>query len=124
MLVTVRIPLTPVAWPKGERPPPVGVMLDFRGLRATHCRLAGVDFTFCDLAGADFEGSSLKGAKVGSCPGARFRNARLQGAEFRGNVSGCDMSGAITEGTDFAHAYCRADDPPLGLAPDALAAIE
>ena len=30
----VRRDLTPVAWAQGERPPPVGVMFDFRGLRS------------------------------------------------------------------------------------------
>ena len=118
----VRRGLAPVAWAKGEKPPPVGVMFDFRGLRVRRCRLAGIDLTFCDLAGADFEGSSLKGAKLGGCPRANLRDTRLQGAEFRGDISDSDFTGATIDGTDFTHAYCH--EPPLGLPPELAAVIK
>ena len=120
----VRRGLTPVAWAKGERPPPIGVMFDFRRLRAAHLRLAGVDFTFCDLAQADFEGSSLKGAKLGDCPGANLRGAWLQGAEFRGDVSGADFTDAKLKGANFSNAYYISGLPPIGLPPEAVADIK
>ncbi len=116
--------LVPVVWSKGERPPPVGVIFDFRGLRVTHCRLTGIDLTFCDLGGANFQGSSLKNAKLGDCPGANLRNTKLQDAEFRGDVGRADFSGATVEGTDFTHAYYISGEPPVGLPPQTLAAIE
>lgn len=120
----LRLGLVPIAWSRGERPPPVGVIFDFRGLRVTHCRLDGIDFTFCDLGGANFQGSSLKNAKLGDCPKANLRGTKLQGAEFRGDVSGTEFAGAITDGTDFAHAYYLSGHPPIGLPPQTLAAIE
>lgn len=120
----VKRSLTPVAWSKGEQPSPIGVMFDFRGLRARHCRLDGIDFTFCDLEQADLEGSSLKGAKLGPCPKANLRGTRLHGTEFRGNLSGADMTGANVLGADFAQAYFHESEPPLGLPPEAMAAIE
>lgn len=116
--------LAPVAWSQGETPPPIGVMFDFRGLRARYCRLDAIDFTFCDLAGADFEGSSLKGVKLGDCRGANLRRARLQGAEFRGDVSGADFTGADLQGTTFLHAWRSTDEPPVGLPSEVVAAIE
>jgi hypothetical protein len=116
--------LVPIAWSKGERPPPIGIELEFRGLRATHCRLDGIDLTFCDLSGADFEGSSLKGAKVGDCPGANLRRTRLQGAEFRGDVSGADFTGAAVDGAGFGDAHHYEGEPPVGLPPETAAAIE
>lgn len=119
-----RLGLVPVAWSRGERPPPIGVSLDFGGLRATHCRLDGIDLTFCDLGGADLERSSLKGARLGDCPRANLRGTRLQGARFRGDVSGCDFTGAETEGADFSNAYRHEYDPPVGLPPETVAAIE
>jgi len=118
----VRRGLTPVAWAKGERPPPIGVAFEFQNLRVTHCRLDGIDLTFCDLTHADFEGSSLKGAKLGDCPRANLRGAKLQGAEFRGDVSRADFTGAAIQGTSFLQAYHYEGEPPLGL-PEALAAI-
>ena len=119
-----RLGLVPIAWSRGERPPPVGVTFDFRGLRVTCCRLDGIDFTFCDLGGANFQGSSLKNAKIGDCPKANLRNTKLQGAEFRGDVSGAEFAGAITDGTDFSHAYYLSGQPPVGLPPEVTAAIE
>jgi len=116
--------LVPIAWAEGERPSPVGVMLDFKGLRARHCRLAGLDFTFCDLGGADLEGSSLKGGKVGDCPRANLRLTQLQEAEFRGDVSGTDFTGAAVDGADFGDAHHHEGEPPLGLPPEAMATIE
>jgi hypothetical protein len=120
----VRCCLTPVAWSKGEQPSPIGVMFDFSGLRATHCRLDSIDLTFCDLDGANLEGSSLKGAKVGDCPRAKLRRTWLQGASFRGDVSAADFTDARIEGTDFSDAHYLTESPPLGLPPDAMAAIE
>jgi hypothetical protein len=120
----VRRGLVPIAWSEGERPPPIGVAFEFRNLRATHCRLDGIDLTFCDLSGADFEGSSLKGAKVGDCPGANLRGTRLQGAEFRGDVSGADFTGAAVDGAGFGDAHHYEGEPPLGLPPEAMAEIK
>jgi uncharacterized protein YjbI with pentapeptide repeats len=117
----VRHGMVPVAWSKGERSPPVGVMLDFRGLRRAHYKLDGIDLTFCDLEGANFEGASLKGAKLGPCPGANLRGARLQGAAFRGDVSGADFTGAELHDTDFRDATYDPGKPPVGLPGEALA---
>jgi len=119
----VRRGLTPVAWAKGERPPPVAMEFEFRGLRAAHRRLDGINLTFCDLAHADLEGSSLKGAKIGDCPRANLRDTKLQGAEFLGDVRRADFTGAAIQGTSFLQAYHYEGEPPLGLPPDALAAI-
>jgi hypothetical protein len=119
-----RLGLVPVAWAKEERPTPLGIMLSFEGLQARHCRLDRLDFTFCDLTGADLDGSSLKGAKICDCPGANLRATRLQGAEFRGDMSSCDLTGAAVEGADFRHAYHYEGKPPLGLPPEAMAAIK
>jgi hypothetical protein len=120
----VRRGLLPIAWSKGERPPPIGVNFEFHGLRIAHCRLDGVDFTFCDLSSADLEGSSLKGARLGDCPKANLRRTRLQGASLSGDVSTADFTGATVDGTDFGHAYYFEGEPPIGLPPDAMAAIE
>jgi hypothetical protein len=120
----VRLGLVPVAWSKGERPPPVGVMFDFRRLRRAHYRLAGIDLTFCDLGEADFEGADLKGAKLGDCAGANLRNARLQGAAFRGDVRGANFTGAELHDTDFSDAYYFAAKPPVGLPAEVLAACK
>lgn len=120
----VRRGIVPVAWSQGERPPPIGVMLEFRGLRARRCRLGAMDFTFCDLTQADFSGSFLQDARIGNCPHANLRGTSLRGAEFRGDVSGCDFTGAATEGADFRHAYHEEGDPPIGLPVATLGAIE
>ncbi len=119
----VRRNMTPVAWEK--RPPPLGVMFDFRGLRRANYRLDGIDLTFCDLDDANFEGASLQNAKVGSCPKANLRNARLHGASFRGDVSNCDFTDAkeICE-ADFRHAYYYDGSPPIGLPAEVLASCE
>ena len=121
----VRRNMTPIAWSLGRRPTPVGVMFDFRGLRGARRPLAGIDLTFCDLGNACFEGALLDGSKLGSCPGANLRNARLKGTAFRGDVSGCAFTGAEEAGNaDFHHAYFFADRPPTGLPAEALAACE
>ena len=121
----VRRGMTPVAWSKGKRPPPVGVMFDFRHLQRPNATLSGIDLTFCDLeGGADFTGTNLQGAKLGSCPQACFRHAWLEGACFRGDISGADFTGAELADADFSHAYYFADKPPSGLSPEALAACE
>lgn len=116
--------LTPVAWGKGERPSPVGVMFDLRRLGRRHYDLAGIDLTLCDLAGADFECANLRGAKVGPCPAASFRRARLRGAQFRGDIGGCIFDDAELDGADFSHASHAAGDPPKGLPPEALSACK
>lgn len=118
----VRRGLVPIAWAKGEAPPPVAVAFDFSGLRVRRCRLTGIDFTFADLSASDFEGSSLKNAKLGDCPRANLRNALLDGTQFRGDVSGADLTGSTIDGADFSHSYCH--ELPIGLPPEALAAIK
>ena len=119
-----RLNMVPIAWSKGERPPPVGVIFDFRALRRAHYKLNGIDLTFCDLEGANFEGACLKGALLGSCPGANLRNARLQGAAFRGDISGADFTGGELHDTDFRDAYYFVNRPPLGLPPEVLDACK
>jgi hypothetical protein len=114
---------TPVAWSRGKRPPPLGVVFSFTGLRGARLGLNGIDLTFCELGEADFEGACLQGAKLGSCPGASFHGAQLQGASFRGDISECRFEGAKL-GADFQNAYFFADKPPIGLAPEALATCE
>ena len=47
--------LIPTIWAPGEKPPPLGIMLDFRGLRRGHYRLTGIDLSLCSLEGASFE---------------------------------------------------------------------
>jgi hypothetical protein len=116
--------MVPIAWAKGERPPPIAVAFEFHGLRIAHCRLDGIDLTFCDLPSADIEGSSLKDTKFGDCANANLRRTRLQGAEFRGDVSNADFTGAAVDGADFSHAYYFEGAPPAGLPPEALASIE
>ena len=116
--------MTPIGWAQGERPPPVGVTLSFRGLRRAHYRLTGIDLTLCELEGADFEGACLQGAKLGFCPKANFRYARLQGASFRADVSGVDFTGAELQGAEWGDAYYFANDPPVGLPTEVLAACQ
>lgn len=126
MAELVRRDMTPIAWSQGERPSPVGVVFDFRGLHGARRPLAGIDLTFCDLEGAEFTGADLRGAKLWSCRGADFRNARLRGARFRGDISGCcfDSDGPELGETDFRHAFYSAHEPPTGLPAEALAACE
>ena len=116
-----RLNMVPIVWSMGERPPPVGIMFDFRALRRAHYKLNGIDLTVCDLEGANFEGAWLKSAKLGSCPGANLRNARLQGAAFRGDVSAADFTGAELHDADFRDAYYFANRAPVGLPPEVLA---
>ena len=114
--------LIPTVWSPGERPPPVAVLLDFRGLRRGHYRLTGIDLSLCWLEGANFEGACLKGAKIGCCPNANFRDARLQGADFSDcDISGCCFDGAELHDTDFTNASYDPENPPTGLPPEALA---
>jgi hypothetical protein len=120
----IRRGMTPVAWTKGRRPPPLGVMFDFRGLSCTCQRRELVDFTFCDLGDADFTATNLLGAKLGSCPGAVFTAASLESAHFRGDISGADFTDAEVGDADFSHAYYHSDNPPTGLPPEVLAACD
>jgi hypothetical protein len=114
--------LLPAAWAPGERPPPVAIMLDFRRVQRARYRLSGIDLSLCWLEGANFEGSCLKGAKMGCCPNATFRDARLQGADFSDcDVSGCCFVGAELHGAKFDHAVYDPANPPVGLPPELLA---
>lgn len=114
--------LCPTVWAPGERPIPVAILLDFRGLRRGHYRLTGIDLSLCWLEGACFEGSCLKGARLGSCPNATFRNARLQGADFSDcDVSGCCFVGAELHGACFDRAVYDPTNPPTGLPAEVLA---
>lgn len=114
--------LIPVVWSLGERPPPLGVMLDFRGLRRGHYHLTGIDLSLCWLDRACFEGACLKGAKMGCCPNADFRNARLQGASFyMCDISGCRFEGAELHDADFTDASYAMGHAPTGLPAETLA---
>jgi hypothetical protein len=115
--------MTPLTWAHGKRPAPVGVSFDFRGLGCARRLLAGIDLTFCDLGEADFSCTNLQNAKLGSCPKASFKHAWLEGACFRGNISGCCFDGSVGY-ADFSNAYYSADQPPTGLPPGSLATCE
>lgn len=110
-------------WGKGDRPPPVAVMLDLSGISLCHKRLAGLDLSQCWLENADFEGSSLKNSRLGCCPKANLRRTWLQGASFN-EVTGCDFTDAHLHGVDFDNAVYDPADPPKGLTPDLMAACK
>jgi hypothetical protein len=114
--------LLPTGWAPGERPPPVAILLDFRRLQRAHYKLTGINLSLCWLEGACFEGACLKGARLGCCPNANFRDARLQGADFSDcDVSGCCFVGAQLHDADFTGATYDPASPPTGLPPDVLA---
>ena len=116
--------MTPIAWSKGKKPTPLGVSFDFRGWRCECRRMEGIDLTFCDLGEADFTGTNLQGAKIGPCPEACFRDAWLELACFRGDMSGADFTGAGLSEADFQHACYFAGKPPIGLPAEVLATCE
>ncbi len=117
----VRRGMVPIAWSKGERPPPVGVMFDFRGLRRMHYRLNGINLSLCALDGGSFECASLKGALLGDGKAVCYRGARIHGARFCGDISGCDFSGCSgIEHALWDDASFSVEDPPIGLPPEVL----
>ncbi len=115
--------LVPPMWMHGERPPPLAVTLDLHGLRRAHYVLDAIDLRMAWLADADFSFGSLVGARLGCCPRANFKSARLHGADFRGvEISGCDFTDA--KGLDavlFEGAAYDLSCPPMGLPPQILA---
>ena len=115
--------LIPVEWIAGQKPEPLGVMLDFDHIRMPHYNLDGIDLSLCWLEAADFTSASLKDASIGSCPNAIFRGARLHECEFLGDISGCHFEDATGLDTaKFGLAVYQSGNPPVGLPPDALAA--
>ena len=114
--------LMPAVWAPGERPPPVAVVLDFHRLQRKHYHLDGINLGMAWLEEANFEGASLKNAKLGCCPNATFKDARLQGANFEDcDISGCCFEGAQLDGADFSGAAYHPDNPPVGLPAEILA---
>src|ERR1035437_6033215 len=88
-------PLLSACWSRGERPPLLVVLLDFRGLRRARHKLDGIDLRHCWLERADFTGASLRNSKMGCGRNTSYRGARLHGPNFRHvEISGCDFSGA------------------------------
>ena len=104
-------------WSPGERPPPLGILLNLSHLRRPHYRLVGINLgPSCWLSDADFEGANLERATLGCCPRTNFKRARLAGAFFLGTISSCDFTDAT--GIEEAHwldASYDAGNPPLGL---------
>lgn len=116
--------LTPITWSPGERPPPLGVLLDFSRLQRAHYRLDGIDLSMCWLEDADFTGASLKGARLGCGKNVSYRQARLDLADFSDGVeiSGCDFTDATgLETALFDGASYGLADQPKGLPPEILA---
>jgi hypothetical protein len=115
--------LIPPAWLEGTRPPPLAAMIDLRGLRATHCRLDGIDLRPCWLADADFTGSFLRDARLCCGRNVSYKGCRLDGADFRGvEISGADFTDATgLETALFDKAVYAPANPPTGLTPGILA---
>jgi hypothetical protein len=119
----VRRELVPTVWGPGERPPPVGIMFNFRRLKRRHYVLDGIDLSLCSLDNADFEGASLKGAQLGCGRNVCYRNVRMDaGTDFRNiEITGCDFTGAI--GLELAlwdGAVYDEGNPPIGLPTEVL----
>ena len=104
-------------WSPGERPPPLGVMLNLSRLRRPHYRLVGINLgPSCWLADADFEFANLENAMLGCCPRANFKGSRLAGATFFGTISSCDfMEATGIEDAHWEEASYTAGNPPIGL---------
>ena len=115
--------LIPPMWESGECPPPLGVLLDFSGLKRMNYRLDGIDLSMCWLGDADFTGASLKNAQLGCGRNVSYRACRLHGADFTGiEISGCDFSDATgMETAQFDGAIYDPANPPKGLPADILA---
>ena len=115
--------LIPPMWESGERPPPLGVLLDFSGLKRMNYRLDGIDLSMCWLGDADFTGASLKNAQLGCGRNVSYRACRLHGADFTGiEISGCDFSDATgMETAQFDGAVYDPANPPKGLPENILA---
>ena len=115
--------LIPPMWESGERPPPLGVLLDFSGLKRMNYRLDGIDLSMCWLENADFAGASLKNAQLGCGRNVSYRACRLHGADFTGiEISGCDFNGATgLETALWDGAVFDPANPPKGLPENILA---
>lgn len=114
--------LLPPMWESGERPPPLGVLLDFSGLQRQNYRLDGIDLSMVFVNGGDLSGSSLKNACLFSGRNVSYRRCRLDNADFQGvEISGCDFSDATgLETAMFDGAVYDPANPPKGLPEDAL----
>lgn len=118
--------LIPPIFTPGEKPEPLSVLLDFRGLRRAHYRLDGIDLRLCWLQDADFTGASLRNARLGCGRNVSYKGARLHGADFRHvEISGCVFTDALgLESALFNSASYDPGNPPIGLPSDILAACK
>jgi len=115
--------LLAACWSRTERPPPLVILIDFRGLRRARYKLDGIDLRHCWLERADFTEASLRNSKMGCGRNVSYRGSRLNEADFRHvEISGCDFSGCQgIETALFDGAVYDPANPPLGLPPEALA---
>jgi hypothetical protein len=114
--------LIPPTWSEGERPPPMGVMVNFRNLQRAHYRLEGINLSMCWLEGADFTEANLKHAQLGCGRNVCYRGARLDHADCGVEISGCDFTDATGLDTaKFKGAVYDPANPPIGLPPEVLA---
>jgi len=111
--------LTLPAWNAGDEVDPLFVMLDFSHMRMPRRVLDGIDWGDCNLSKAILDQSSLRNARIGNCPWASFRGARLQGAVICGDVSGADFTDA--QGVVLAGSTHDPRHPPTGVSPSVLA---
>ena len=114
----VKMGLLPTVWdPTVERPPVLGVMLNFSRLQRRNYRLDGINLFFCWLENADFTGSSLRNARLGCGRNVSYRNCRLDNADFQeAEISGCDFTGCSgIETALFEGAVYDPANPPKGL---------
>lgn len=107
----------------GEKPEPLSVLLDFRGLKRSHYRLDGIDLRLCWLEGASFEFASLRKARLGCGRNVSYKGSRLHGADFHHvEISGCDFTDCVgIETAIFENAVYDPANPPVGLPPEILA---
>ena len=115
--------LIPPIHSPGEKPEPIGVLLDFRGLKRSHYRLDGIDLRLCWLEDASFDFASLRNAKLGCGRNVSYRGSRLHGADLRNvEIRGCDFTGCVgLETALFDDAAYAPANPPVGLPPEILA---
>jgi hypothetical protein len=118
--------LIPPIYTPGEKPEPLSVLLDFRGLQRSHYRLDGIDLSLCWLEGVSFDFASLRNARLGCGRNVSYKGSRLNGADFRHvEVSGCDFTGCVgLETALFEDAAYDPANPPMGLPPEILAKLK
>jgi hypothetical protein len=115
--------LIPPIYTPGEKPEPLSVLLDFRGLKRSNYRLDGINLSLCWLQDADFTGASLRNARLGCGRNVSYKGSRLHEADFRHvEISGCNFTDALgLESALFDGASYDPANPSIGLPPEILA---